>query len=159
MVLTWAARPGIYHLVRTGMEAARTNGWRSSPRTSGRQAPTRPNVREPGPGRATGEAVPVVFKAFDLLYLDGKDLTGRPLAERRRLLDEVLVPNDAVQLSRGGTLGAADPGRQGGASPAHFCWPAPRGGQIVRRTIGRESLRRATSTKPCCCNIDRMPVK
>jgi len=30
--------------------------------------------------------------AFDLLWLDGKDLTGRPQTERRRMLEEVTVP-------------------------------------------------------------------
>jgi len=37
---------------------------------------------------AAGE-LPVTFMAFDLLHLDGRDLTGRPLAERKRLLDEL----------------------------------------------------------------------
>ena len=35
---------------------------------------------------------PVVFFAFDLLYLDGHDLRGVPLIERKRLLKEVLNP-------------------------------------------------------------------
>jgi bifunctional non-homologous end joining protein LigD len=33
--------------------------------------------------------VPVTFVAFDLLHLDGEDLCVRPLAERKRLLDEL----------------------------------------------------------------------
>jgi bifunctional non-homologous end joining protein LigD len=33
--------------------------------------------------------VPVTFIAFDLLQLDGQDLTGLPLGERKRLLDEL----------------------------------------------------------------------
>jgi bifunctional non-homologous end joining protein LigD len=33
--------------------------------------------------------VPVTFVAFDLLHLDGHDLTGLPLVERKRLLDEL----------------------------------------------------------------------
>ena len=33
--------------------------------------------------------VPVTFVAFDLLHLDGQDLTGLALAERKRLLDEL----------------------------------------------------------------------
>jgi bifunctional non-homologous end joining protein LigD len=36
--------------------------------------------------------IPVELYAFDLLWLDGRDLTGEPLAERRRLLEEVTVP-------------------------------------------------------------------
>jgi DNA ligase-1 len=35
------------------------------------------------------EEVPVVLVAFDLLYLDGEPLLDRPLAERRRLLEEL----------------------------------------------------------------------
>jgi bifunctional non-homologous end joining protein LigD len=42
---------------------------------------------------------PVVFYAFDLLYLDGRDLRGLPLIERKRLLKEVLRPNDVVRYS------------------------------------------------------------
>jgi bifunctional non-homologous end joining protein LigD len=34
---------------------------------------------------------PVTFVAFDLLHLDGRDVTGLPLAERKRLLDELHV--------------------------------------------------------------------
>jgi bifunctional non-homologous end joining protein LigD len=33
--------------------------------------------------------VPVTFVAFDLLHLDGQDLTGLPLVERKRQLDEL----------------------------------------------------------------------
>jgi bifunctional non-homologous end joining protein LigD len=42
---------------------------------------------------------PVVFYAFDLLYLDGRDLRGLPLLERKRLLKEVLQPNDVIRYS------------------------------------------------------------
>ncbi len=43
--------------------------------------------------------LPVVFFAFDLLYLDGKDLRGLPLIERKRRLKEVLKPGDLVRYS------------------------------------------------------------
>jgi bifunctional non-homologous end joining protein LigD len=42
---------------------------------------------------------PVVFFAFDLLYLDGHDLRGVPLIERKRLLQEVLSPGDLIRYS------------------------------------------------------------
>lgn len=42
---------------------------------------------------------PVVFFAFDLLYLNGRDLRGTPLAERKRLLKDVLIPSDLVRYS------------------------------------------------------------
>jgi bifunctional non-homologous end joining protein LigD len=39
--------------------------------------------------------VPVTFVAFDLLHLDGEDLTGRPLVERKRLLDDLRLVGPA----------------------------------------------------------------
>jgi bifunctional non-homologous end joining protein LigD len=42
----------------------------------------------------------VVYYAFDLLWLDGDDLRGRPLEERRELLESVLGnPPDGVQVA------------------------------------------------------------
>ena len=37
--------------------------------------------------------VPVIFTAFDVLYLDGRDLLLEPLRERRRLLEELSLPS------------------------------------------------------------------
>ena len=42
---------------------------------------------------------PVVFMAFDLIYLDGASLIGEPLEVRRRLLEEIVVPDDKIQVS------------------------------------------------------------
>jgi bifunctional non-homologous end joining protein LigD len=42
---------------------------------------------------------PVVFIAFDLLYRDGADLRRTPLIERKKLLKEVLTPNERVRYS------------------------------------------------------------
>lgn len=42
---------------------------------------------------------PIAYLLFDLLYLDGKDITERPLRERRQLLEELIVPNEKVQIS------------------------------------------------------------
>lgn len=39
--------------------------------------------------------VPVSFVAFDLLHLDGQDLTGLPLVERKQLLDELQLVGPA----------------------------------------------------------------
>jgi ATP-dependent DNA ligase len=43
----------------------------------------------------------LVFFAFDLLYLNGRDLRGRPLMERRELLIELIRPDkrSAIQFS------------------------------------------------------------
>lgn len=42
---------------------------------------------------------PIAYLLFDLLYLDGREITDRPLRERRQLLEELIVPSDKVQLS------------------------------------------------------------
>jgi bifunctional non-homologous end joining protein LigD len=44
-------------------------------------------------------AYPVVFCVFDLLALDGDDLRGRPLLERRARLTAAIRPSAALQLS------------------------------------------------------------
>jgi bifunctional non-homologous end joining protein LigD len=44
-------------------------------------------------------AFPVVYCVFDLLELDGKDLRGRPLVERRARLERAMRPGDRLQLS------------------------------------------------------------
>ena len=36
---------------------------------------------------------------FDLLYLDGYDLRGAPLEERKRLLSEIVTPSDRIHVS------------------------------------------------------------
>lgn len=42
---------------------------------------------------------PVVLFLFDLLYLDGYDLRGVPLMERKSLLKEILEPSDRIRYS------------------------------------------------------------
>lgn len=44
------------------------------------------------PGEALLRAVPISYVVFDVLHLDGHDLTGLALNDRRRLLDQVLEP-------------------------------------------------------------------
>jgi DNA ligase D-like protein (predicted ligase) len=53
-------------------------------------------------------AYPVVFCVFDLLGLDGDDLRGRPLLERRAQLTEVVHPSAALQLSEAWTDDSQD---------------------------------------------------
>ena len=59
----------------------------------------RMHLREGGRIEQAARRTPVTFVAFDLLYLDGEDLTGRSLEERRSLLEEAVVPSDRIQLS------------------------------------------------------------
>ncbi len=44
-------------------------------------------------------STPVVYFVFDLLYLDGYDLRNVALSERRRLLEEVITPNQVLRIS------------------------------------------------------------
>jgi bifunctional non-homologous end joining protein LigD len=48
--------------------------------------------------RRADRTIPVVYYVFDILYLDGHDLTAVPLEERRRLLRAALAPNETVRL-------------------------------------------------------------
>jgi bifunctional non-homologous end joining protein LigD len=45
------------------------------------------------------EETPVVYQLFDLLVLDGNDLTELPLADRRRVLEGIIEPGPCCQLS------------------------------------------------------------
>lgn len=47
---------------------------------------------------ALAEATPVTYLSFDLLRLDGHDLTGTPLAERRRVLDSLEIAEVSWQV-------------------------------------------------------------
>lgn len=44
-------------------------------------------------------STPVVYFAFDLLYLDGYDLRNVALSKRRKLLEEVVTPNSVLRVS------------------------------------------------------------
>lgn len=63
------------------------------------QLQQRMHLRDPRKVEQAAKRIPVVYVCFDLLFLDGKDLTGQPLAERRALLDELIVTTDRVLLS------------------------------------------------------------
>lgn len=47
------------------------------------------------------QAVPVVLVAYDLLYAGGEVLIDEPLAERRRLLDQLVPSSGPLRLSQG----------------------------------------------------------
>ena len=49
--------------------------------------------------RALRRRIPCTYCLFDLLYLDGEDLTGKPLEERQRLLAEVVAAAPPVYLN------------------------------------------------------------
>jgi len=50
-------------------------------------------------GSASGPRPPIVYFVFDLLYVDGYDLTACTVLERKAKLSEVLEPSDVIKLS------------------------------------------------------------
>jgi len=46
------------------------------------------------------KSIPVSFIAFDLLYLDGRSLVREPVERRREMLEDLVVPNNRVQVSQ-----------------------------------------------------------
>jgi bifunctional non-homologous end joining protein LigD len=59
----------------------------------------RTGFRPGGKRAATRADVPVLYYAFDLLYLDGYDLRKLPLEDRKKKLASILVTGDAVRYS------------------------------------------------------------
>jgi bifunctional non-homologous end joining protein LigD len=50
----------------------------------------------------------IVFYAFDVLHIDGRDVTGEPLTKRRARLPAILDPDAALRLSQELPGNAAD---------------------------------------------------
>lgn len=72
----------------------------------------RMHVANPAEAARRAVEVPVTYVVFDLLHLDGHDLTGLPLQDRRALLEKVLEPSPVWRPSPqhddgGALLGAA----------------------------------------------------
>ena len=49
--------------------------------------------------RRTRDDIPVVYYAFDLIYLDGYDLTRVDLEQRKQLLQAIILPNPLLRYS------------------------------------------------------------
>jgi len=49
--------------------------------------------------RLRAKDLPATYVVFDVLYLDGRDLTPLPLMERRAILNDLVQPTDRVVLS------------------------------------------------------------
>ena len=56
-------------------------------------------VSDPNSVAHLARSAPVTLFLFDLLYLDGYDLRGVPIEERKRLLSEILEPSDRIRIS------------------------------------------------------------
>ena len=96
---------GTYPEVRAALVAQRANDLRLDGEVvafEGDQTSFARLQRRLGVGSPSAQLVaafPVVYCVFDLLELDGKDLRGRPLVERRAQLVSAVRPTEAVQIS------------------------------------------------------------
>jgi bifunctional non-homologous end joining protein LigD len=79
-------------LLLDGEVVAYDGGQTSFSRLQQRLGTTRPSSEQVA-------AYPVVYCVFDLLAVDGEDLTGRPLLERRERLVDAIRPEAALQLT------------------------------------------------------------
>ncbi|HEX4743645.1 MAG TPA: DNA ligase D [Candidatus Limnocylindria bacterium] len=59
----------------------------------------RMHVQDESAVKRLRKSVPVRFHVFDLLWLDGRDLSREPLRERQRLLESVVTPMGAIARS------------------------------------------------------------
>jgi DNA ligase D-like protein (predicted ligase)/DNA ligase D-like protein (predicted polymerase)/DNA ligase D-like protein (predicted 3'-phosphoesterase) len=59
----------------------------------------RMNLRNPRDIERARKRIPVALVAFDLLWLDGRDVTGLPLEDRRELLRLIVEEDDRLQLT------------------------------------------------------------
>jgi bifunctional non-homologous end joining protein LigD len=59
----------------------------------------RTGIRAHGRQAAPNRELPILYYAFDLLYLDGYDLRRVTLEDRKRVLQEVLQPGEVVRFS------------------------------------------------------------
>ncbi len=57
------------------------------------------SVADPNSVAHLSRSTPVNVFLFDLLYLDGYDLRGVPLEERKRLLSEIVTPSERIHVS------------------------------------------------------------
>ena len=49
--------------------------------------------------RVNGQKAPIVFYAFDLLWLEGRNLMNKPLTQRKELLAKIIAGNATIKYS------------------------------------------------------------
>ncbi len=60
---------------------------------------SRIHVRDPRDIERLTKQIPVAIVLFDIVFLDGRDLTALPYTERREILEATVVPTQHVQVS------------------------------------------------------------
>jgi len=59
----------------------------------------RMNVDSPEEIATLAEQIPATYYLFDILYLDGKNLQNLPFVDRRKILSDVIRPNNKIKVS------------------------------------------------------------
>ena len=95
----------------------------------------------------------LIYMAFDLLYLDGHDLRGLPLIERKRALQDVLAKAPA-KISYADSVGLQD----GETVFRHACELGLEGIVSKRRDAPYRSGRQETWIKLKCTKSDTFPI-
>jgi bifunctional non-homologous end joining protein LigD len=70
-------------------------------RPSFHQLQQRMNIASPKEIERARRKIPVTLFAFDLLWLDGRELISEPVEERRRMLEQIATETDSLRLSVG----------------------------------------------------------
>ena len=78
---------------------AKSRCWTKTAASSFSLIQPRISVADPNSVAHLSRSTPVTLFLFDLLYLDGYDLRGVPLEERKRLLAEIVTPSDRIRFS------------------------------------------------------------
>jgi bifunctional non-homologous end joining protein LigD len=60
---------------------------------------SRVNLQDKGSIKTAMKQIPVMYMAFDLLYLDGRSLLNTAIEDRKAMLQELIVPSDNLQVS------------------------------------------------------------
>lgn len=71
----------------------------SDGRPSFERLQSRMNLQNPRDIEREAARTPVTYVVFDLLYLDGHDLSSEPIEVRKQMLEDVVVPSDKVVVS------------------------------------------------------------
>jgi bifunctional non-homologous end joining protein LigD len=59
----------------------------------------RTGFRERGRRAAPKPQIPIMYYAFDVIYVDGYDLRRVSLEDRKRVLESIVIENDSIRLS------------------------------------------------------------
>jgi bifunctional non-homologous end joining protein LigD len=84
----------------------------------------RMHLARPADAARVAATIPVCYVVFDLLWLDGQDLTGFTYVERRHLLTELVEPGDGLLVPHTNSVTAPTCSRPLGRAGSKGSWPS-----------------------------------